>query len=124
ERRFGVLYRHMKRLVIDEISMVRVDLIDAIDARLRAIREDDRPFGGVQIVMVGDFLQLPPVVQNDHRPLLYALGYRTPYAFSARALEHVPVTTVSLEHVHRQDEKEFIDVLNQIRLGEGIADAV
>ncbi len=57
---FGMLYRRMKRLVIDEISMVHVDLIDAIDARLRDLREDGRPFGGVQIVMVGDFLQLPP----------------------------------------------------------------
>src|SRR5215212_4008353 len=123
-QRFGVLYRRMKRLVIDEISMVRVDLIDAIDARLRSIRGDDRPFGGVQIVMVGDFLQLPPVVENDHRPLLQGLGYRTPYAFSARALENVPVTTVSLEHVYRQDEREFIDILSQIRMGEGIPDAV
>ena len=124
ERRFGVLYRRMQRLVIDEISMVRVDLIDAIDARLRAIRGSDRPFGGVQIVMVGDFLQLPPVVENDHRPLLHGLGYRTPYAFSARSLEQVPVTTVSLEHVYRQDEREFIDILSQIRLGEGIPEAV
>src|SRR4051812_31077274 len=124
ERRFGVLYRRMKRLVIDEISMVRVDLIDAIDARLRAIREDGRPFGGVQVVMVGDFLQLPPVVENDHRPLLHALSYRTPYAFSARALEQVSVTTVSLEQVYRQDETDFIDVLSQIRMGEGLPDAV
>ena len=124
ERRFGVLYRRMQRLVIDEISMVRVDLIDAIDARLRAIRGSDRPFGGVQIVMVGDFLQLPPVVENDHRPLLHGLGYRTPYAFSARALEQVPVTTVSLEHVYRQDERDFIKILSQIRLGEGIPEAV
>src|SRR4051812_777316 len=124
ERRFGVLYRRMKRLVIDEISMVRVDLIDAIDARLRAIRGSDRPFGGVQVVMVGDFLQLPPVVENDHRPLLHGLGYRTPYAFSARAFESVLVTTVPLEHVYRQDEKAFIDILSQIRMGEGIPDAV
>src|SRR5215210_590966 len=124
ERGFGVLYRRMKRLVIDEISMVRVDLIDAVDARLRSIREDDRPFGGVQVVMVGDFLQLPPVVENDHRPLLHGLGYRTPYAFSARALEQVAVTTVSLEHVYRQDERDFINILSQIRLGEGISEAV
>src|SRR3954469_2996636 len=124
ERGFGVLYRRMRRLVIDEISMVRVDLIDAVDARLRAIREDGRPFGGVQIVMVGDFLQLPPVVENDHRPLLQGLGYRTAYAFSARALENLPVTTVSLEHVYRQDETDFINILSQIRLGEGIPEAV
>jgi len=124
ERGFGVLYRRMKRLVIDEISMVRVDLIDAIDARLRSIRGNARPFGGVQVVMVGDFLQLPPVVESDHRPLLHGLGYQTPYAFSARALEHVPVTTVPLEHVYRQDERDFIKILSQIRVGEGILEAV
>src|SRR3954466_13819351 len=123
-QRFGVLYRRMKRLVIDEISMVCADLIDATDARLRSIRGDVRPFGGVQVVMVGDFLQLPPVVESDHRPLLHGLGYRTPYAFSARALEQVPVTTVSLEHVYRQDERDFINILSQIRLGEGIPEAV
>src|SRR5215213_6820420 len=114
----------MKSIVIDAISMVLADLIDSIDARLRSIREDDRPFGGVQVVMVGDFLQLPPVVQNDHRPLLHGLGYRTPYAFSARSLEQVPVTTVSLEHVYRQYERDFIEILSQIRVGEGIPDAV
>src|SRR5215207_5591991 len=58
------------------------------------------------------------------RPLLYGLGYRTPYAFSARSLEQVPVTTVSLEHVYRQDERDFIKILSQIRLGEGIPEAV
>src|SRR5262249_10953209 len=57
--KFGSLYRRINRLVIDEISMVRADVIDAIDARLRQVRGDKRPFGGVQIVMVGDFLQLP-----------------------------------------------------------------
>jgi ATP-dependent DNA helicase PIF1 len=74
--------------------------------------------------MVGDFLQLPPVVESDHRPLLHGLGYHTPYAFSAHALEHVSVTTVSLELVYRQDERDFIEILSQIRLGEGIPEAV
>jgi hypothetical protein len=61
---FGKLFRRMNRLIIDEVSMVRVDLVDSIDARLRLIRNDPRPFGGVQVVMVGDFLQLPPVVED------------------------------------------------------------
>jgi hypothetical protein len=83
--RFGPLYRRMKRLVIDEISMVRADVIDAIDARLRQVRGDKRPFGGVQIVMVGDFLQLPPVVPEHDWPMLDGLGYEAPYAFNAPA---------------------------------------
>jgi len=118
-RGFGTLYRRMKRLVIDEISMVRADLIDAIDARLRAIRNDNRPFGGVQLVMVGDFLQLPPVVEDNSRGLLHGLGYKAPFAFNAHVLNALPVVTVSLERVHRQEEKEFIDMLNRVRIGDG-----
>jgi ATP-dependent DNA helicase PIF1 len=117
-RKFGVLYHRMTRLVIDEISMVRADLLDAMDARLRKIRNDDRPFGGVQVIMVGDFLQLPPVVEQEHRPLLHALGYKSPFAFSAHVLQSVSVSVVSLEQVHRQEEQEFIKLLGRIRIGE------
>ena len=73
--RFGGIYQRMQRLIIDEISMVRADLIDAMDARLRKLRADQRRFGGVQVVMVGDFLQLPPVIAPDDWPMLEALGY-------------------------------------------------
>ena len=119
-KQFGALYRRMTRLVIDEISMVRADMIDAIDARLRDIRKDQRPFGGVQIVMVGDFLQLPPVVQTDDAMLLEQLGYRTPYAFSAHVLEALDVTKVMLEQVYRQEERDFVDLLNAVRLGQDV----
>jgi ATP-dependent exoDNAse (exonuclease V) alpha subunit len=70
---FGQLFRRMNRLIIDEVSMVRVDLIDSIDARLRSIRNDPRPFGGVQVIIVGDFLQLPPVIEGKERSLLNGL---------------------------------------------------
>ncbi len=122
--KFGSLYRRMKRLVIDEISMVRADVIDAIDARLRQVRGDKRPFGGVQIVMVGDFLQLPPVVQEQDWPMLEGLGYEAPYAFNAHALQSVPVETVTLERVWRQEEQDFVDMLGRIRSREGIAEAL
>jgi ATP-dependent exoDNAse (exonuclease V) alpha subunit len=122
--KFGSLYRRMKRLVIDEISMVRADIVDAIDARLRQVRTDKRPFGGVQIVMVGDFLQLPPVVQGHDWPLLDGLGYRAPYAFNAHAVQSLPLKTVTLDQVWRQDEQEFIDILGRIRSREGIAEAL
>jgi ATP-dependent exoDNAse (exonuclease V) alpha subunit len=121
-KNFGTLYRKMRRLVIDEISMVRADVVDAIDARLRDIRDDERPFGGVQVVMVGDFLQLPPVVQNGERELLGGLGYRAPFAFAAKVFERMRVATASLEKVHRQEEADFIDLLSRVRVGEATAE--
>jgi len=122
--KFGSLYRRVKRLVIDEISMVRADVIDAVDARLRQVRGDKRPFGGVQIVMVGDFLQLPPVVQEQDWPMLEGLGYEAPYAFNAHALQSLPVETVTLDRVWRQDEQDFVDILGRIRSREGIVEAL
>src|SRR5271154_1575111 len=103
--KFGGVYRRMKRLVIDEISMVRADLIDAMDARLRRVRADQRRFGGVQIVMVGDFLRRPPVIQQNCGPGLGALVCRGPFAFNAQALADLPVKTVPLDRVWRQDEQ-------------------
>ncbi len=122
--RFGPLYRRMRRLVIDEISMVRADTVDAIDARLRQVRADKRPFGGVQVVMVGDFLQLPPVVQGHDWPLLEGLGYEAPYAFNAHVLKEMPARTVTLDHVWRQDEQDFVDILGHIRSRDEVADAL
>jgi ATP-dependent DNA helicase PIF1 len=122
--RFGSVYRRMKRLIVDEISMVRADLIDAMDARLRRVRADQRRFGGVQIVMVGDFLQLPPVIQSTDWPVLEALGYRGPFAFNAHALADLPVKTVTLDRVWRQDEQEFIEILGHIRSGRAVEAAL
>jgi ATP-dependent DNA helicase PIF1 len=121
---FSGIHRRMKRLVIDEISMVRADTIDAIDARLRYVRMDKRPFGGVQIIMVGDFLQLPPVVQEQDWPILENLGYEAPYAFNAHALQSMPVETVTLDRVWRQGEPDFVDMLGAIRTRDGIEDAL
>jgi hypothetical protein len=114
---FGPLFKKMTRLVIDEISMVRADLLDAIDIRLQKIRENAAPFGGVQVLMVGDFLQLPPVVQDHDWDILRQLGYKTPFAFSARVFQRLPVTKVSLDRVFRQNEQEFIDILGKVRSG-------
>jgi ATP-dependent DNA helicase PIF1 len=103
---------------------VRADVIDAVDARLRQVRGDQRPFGGIQIVMVGDFLQLPPVVQEQDWPMLEGLGYEAPYAFNAHALQSLAVETVTLDRVWRQDEQDFVDLLGRIRSREGIAEAL
>jgi len=117
DRRLAATLGNITRLVIDEISMVRADILDAIDARLRAARGPGKPFGGVQLVMVGDFLQLPPVVRPEDRQLLEHLGYETPFAFSARALESVRIRVATLRKVWRQSEPDMIAALGAIREG-------
>ena len=116
-RHFSQVVKKLTRLVIDEISMVRADVLDAIDRRLRSIKGSNKPFGGVQVVMVGDFMQLPPVVREEDRLLLEQLGYATPFAFSAHVMHSLPVARISLDHVYRQTEQDFIDVLGRIRSG-------
>lgn len=123
-RNAGKLYKRMQRLVIDEISMVRADILDSIDAKLRQARGDARPFGGVQIVLVGDFLQLPPVVARGDLPILEALGYPSPFAFSARILSEMTIETIELDQVYRQAEREFVDLLGKIRTAVDAEDAV
>ena len=101
-------------LVIDEISMVRADVLDAISAVLSKYRRDDRPFGGVQLLMIGDLHQLPPVVR-DHEWGEMSGSYTTPYFFGSRALARAGVITIQLKHIYRQSDAEFIDLLNRVR---------
>ncbi len=111
------LMKSLDLLVIDEISMVRADLLDAVDSVLRRFRDHWRPFGGVQLLMVGDLHQLPPVVNDDEWQLLRPY-YDTPYFFSSKALcESYPVT-IELVEIFRQSDKEFIDLLNKVRNNE------
>lgn len=117
-RGLGRELEKIDRLVIDEISMVRADVLDAIDARMRIRRGDQRPFGGVQVVMVGDFLQLPPVVPREEEAILARLGYQTPYAFSAKVVEELDLKVVTLSKVWRQQDSAFISVLGRIRSGQ------
>lgn len=104
----------MDLLVIDEISMVRADLLDAVDDVLRRHRDPTRPFGGVQLLMIGDLQQLPPVVKDDEWELLGPY-YRSPYFFDSNALAHTEYVTVELKKVYRQNEGRFLDLLNHIR---------
>lgn len=108
--------RTMDLLVIDEISMVRADLLDAVDASLRRHRDPTRPFGGVQILLIGDLQQLAPVAKPDEWALL-SQYYETPYFFSAQALKSVELLTVELETVYRQSDSRFLDLLNAVRSG-------
>lgn len=108
------IIRTMDVLVIDEISMVRADLLDAVDSVLRRHRDRSRPFGGVQLLLIGDLQQLPPVVMDSERELLRA-HYDSPYFFDSHALKDVNYATIELDHVYRQDEGEFLHLLNAIR---------
>ncbi len=122
--RSNKLWRKVDRIVIDEVSMVRVDLIDAMDAILRRARRDERPFGGVQMIFVGDFLQLPPVTPGPEAEMLRQLGYASPYAFSARAVADAGARTINLDTVYRQSDPEFIEVLGRLRAGRNVGDAL
>jgi len=103
-------------LIIDEISMVRADLLDAIDAVLRRFRDHYQPFGGVQLLMIGDLGQLTPVVTPEDERLLKPY-YDTPYFFGSKALQQIDYVTIQLEHVYRQQDTSFINILNEVRNG-------
>ena len=101
-------------LIIDEISMVRSDLLDAIDSVLRRYRDHYKPFGGVQLLMIGDLQQLTPVVTLEDEALLKPY-YDTPYFFGSKALQQIEYVTILLSQVFRQEDKAFLNVLNHIR---------
>ena len=114
----------INRLIIDEISMLRADVLDAMDHHLKVARKSSRPFGGVQMLLVGDFYQLPPVVRGEEGQLLEDAGYNSPYAFSAQILRDAPVAAVELTEVHRQTNRDFISLLSSIRERRGVEEAV
>ena len=106
--------RSLELLVIDEISMVRADLLDAIDMTLRRVRRSGRPFGGVQLLMVGDVHQLPPVVTERERPYMEQV-YPSPFFFHSKALQRISYVTIELATVYRQQDVRFVDLLNRVR---------
>ncbi|HZH72348.1 MAG TPA: helix-turn-helix domain-containing protein [Mariniphaga sp.] len=108
------LIRSLDLLVIDEISMVRADLLDAIDAVLRRFKNRYLPFGGIQLLMIGDLQQLAPVVKDDDWAIL-SKYYDTCYFFSSKALQRAHFTGIELQHIYRQNEQVFIDLLNKVR---------
>ena len=108
------IMRSLDMLVIDEISMVRCDLLDAIDQILRRFQNHNRPFGGVQLLMIGDLQQLAPVASEEEWNILKTT-YQTPYFFSSRAWTETSFTTIELTKVFRQKNETFISVLNKVR---------
>jgi hypothetical protein len=121
---FARTARAIRRLIIDEVSMLRADVLDAMNSHLQIARKSSRPFGGVQMLLVGDFYQLPPVVRGEEGQLLEDAGYASPYAFSAHVLRDAPIAAIQLTEVHRQTNQDFITLLSSIREMRGVEEAV
>ncbi len=108
------LIKSLDLLIIDEISMVRADLLDAIDRTLRRYKNKQKVFGGTQVLMIGDLQQLAPVVKPQDWELLKKY-YETPYFFSSRAYQEVKPVNIELKKIYRQNDEIFINVLNEVR---------
>lgn len=110
-----VLLRELDLLIIDEVSMVRADMIDAIDTVLRHVRRQPfLPFGGLQMLYIGDLFQLPPVVKRDEWDVLKQY-YRSPFFFDAQVMQQAPLIYIELKKIYRQNDPRFISILNNIR---------
>lgn len=108
------LLAHLELLVIDEVSMVRPDVLDQIDLILRNVKGSQYPFGGVQLLLIGDLSQLSPIIRDDEWSILRPY-YTTPYFFSSQVMQKAPYVRIELDHVFRQKEQAFVDILNEVR---------
>jgi PIF1-like helicase/Helix-turn-helix domain/HRDC domain len=108
------IIKSLDLLVIDEISMVRADMLDSIDEVLRKFRDPYKPFGGVQLLMIGDLHQLPPIVKDEEWVLLRK-HYKTAYFFDSLALQKTDPVSIELKHIYRQSDTTFVDLLNRVR---------
>ena len=118
------IIRSLDLLVIDEISMVRADTLDAVDSALRRYKNRHLPFGGVQMLMIGDLQQLAPVVKEEDREIM-GKYYDSPFFFGSRALKCTDYVTIELKHIYRQNDQDFIDLLNKVRenrIDQGVLD--
>ncbi|MGD1319942.1 helix-turn-helix domain-containing protein [Chryseobacterium sp. 2R14A] len=109
------LLREVEVLIIDEVSMLRADVLDMMDFSLRFIRRNNQRFGGVQMLFIGDLYQLPPVVRDEH---VLKMFYNSPFFFDSLAIKDIPLITIELTKVYRQTDQEFLEILNAIRDGD------
>ncbi len=118
DRTLNFLSFGLKALIIDEISMVRADVLDYVNRLLQHCKQNDKPFGGVQVIAIGDFYQLPPVVDGLNNKQLKEAGYRSPFAFDAYVWAQADFKFCELTEVLRQkDDKPFMNILNSARDG-------
>ncbi|REC55197.1 AAA family ATPase [Chryseobacterium piscium] len=109
------LLREVEVLIIDEVSMLRADVLDMMDFSLRFIRRNNQRFGGVQMLFIGDLYQLPPVVRDEH---VLKMFYNSPFFFDSLAIKDIPLLTIELTKVYRQTDQGFLEILNAIRDGD------
>lgn len=113
------LYPALEVIVVDEVSMVRADLMDGIDQMLRLSRgAAGTPFGGVQMLFFGDIFQLEPVVASHEEGIFFTSEYRSPYFFDAKVFKRADFGIIDLRHVYRQSDAEFVDLLDSVRMNE------
>jgi hypothetical protein len=108
------LLQTLELLIIDEVSMVRPDTLDQVDLILRNVKGSPHPFGGVQLLLIGDLSQLSPIIREEEWSILRPY-YATPYFFSSQVLQKAPYVRIELDHVYRQKEQAFVDILNEVR---------
>ena len=114
------LYQKLELIIVDEVSMVRCDLIDSMDRFLRKNRSSKEPFGGVQLLLVGDLFQLAPVAPKQEWDVLRTKGYTSPYFFSSFSLQRTSLVPVELTITYRQEDRTFVDLLNRTRIADDI----
>lgn len=114
--RFRKLYEKVEVIIIDEVSMVRADLLENIDVFLRLNRNNNEPFGGVQMVFFGDLFQLPPVVATEQEKMLFKTEFESPYFFSAHVFDNFEMEMLELRQIYRQDNRHFIRLLESVRM--------
>lgn len=124
DQRANRLWKKVDLIIIDEISMVRADILDGIDIVLRKAQNSKLPFGGCRVLCVGDFHQLPPVIPSREKAVLEQFGYSGPYAFHAKVLEHYPPVHFELTDVYRQKDPDFVSLLSDIRVAQNLETTV
>lgn len=122
KKRFQQLFAQLDTLIIDEISMVRADLLDHIDYFIRLNLGSTRPFGGIQLVLFGDLFQLPPVVSSAAERQFFSLTYSSPYFFAAHVMQYFDFQSIELTKAYRQENRIFLRLLDAIRLNRADAD--
>ncbi len=111
------MFQKIDTIIIDEISMVRADLLDCIDIFMKLHgKEPSLPFGGVQVICIGDLYQLPPVITHEEAPIFFE-EYTSPYFFDSKVFSHMQCMRIELQTIYRQKDAEFIELLNAVRQG-------